>query len=138
MKKFEKSIYTGAQILLTIILLFIGYRHLVNPAPFVQLLPSWFPLPEFAIWISGIVELILGIWWWFSRRYYGHWAAFLVFLMLVVYLPLHIIDATRPEPIISSAVDAGMKPVVAWARILFQFLFLFLTWKIYKIRSERG
>lgn len=121
-----------AQLLLTLIILFIGYRHLVNPAPFIQLLPYGFPLPSFSVWISGVAELVLGIWWWLPRRYYGHWGALLVFLMLLVYLPLHIIDAFRTDPVIASKVAADVKMWVAWGRIALQGVFLYATWQIFR------
>ena len=37
-----------------------GIAHWVNPTPFLQHLPPWVPLPEALIFVTGIIEVILG------------------------------------------------------------------------------
>lgn len=35
-----------------------GYLHLVQPAPFLSIMPGWVPQPEAVVWWTGIAELL--------------------------------------------------------------------------------
>jgi len=50
-------IRTGAIWLLAMLYSIAGYFHIVNPAPFMAIIPGWVPWPEAVIWGTGIAEL---------------------------------------------------------------------------------
>ena len=38
-----------------------GVLHLVVPEPFIKIVPSMLPAPDFLVYLSGIIEILLGI-----------------------------------------------------------------------------
>jgi uncharacterized membrane protein len=49
------------RIILSAILIIAGIGHFVNTQEFIAQVPPWAPAPEFIIYISGVVEITLGI-----------------------------------------------------------------------------
>ncbi len=37
---------------------FAGYKHLVDPAPFLAITPEWVPAPDAVVWLTGIAEVL--------------------------------------------------------------------------------
>ncbi|MEO1920930.1 DoxX family protein [Blastomonas marina] len=50
-------IRTGLRWLLAAFYAFAGFRHLVDPAPFLAITPGWVPLPDAVIALTGVAEL---------------------------------------------------------------------------------
>lgn len=50
-------IRTGLRWLLAAFYAFAGYRHLVDPAPFLAIAPGWVPVPDAVIALTGVAEL---------------------------------------------------------------------------------
>lgn len=77
-------------------------------------------LPKLMInYVSGVVEILLGIGLLFTATKY--WSAWGVFILMIVFLPLHVIDLFRDKPAI------GSKPV-AVVRLVIQFLLIWGAW----------
>ncbi|MXO63786.1 DoxX family protein [Qipengyuania oceanensis] len=51
-------IRAGLRWLLAIFYGFAGYMHLVQPDPFLQIMPDWVPAPEAVVWFTGVAELL--------------------------------------------------------------------------------
>lgn len=87
-------------LLCTMSLLYIatGINHFVHPSFYEAIMPSWMPWHGPLVWLSGVCEVLLGL---FllpiaTRRL----AASLLILMLIVFLPVHIqtlIDAWQNQ-----------------------------------------
>lgn len=50
-------IRTALRWLLAAFYAFAGFRHLVDPAPFLAITPGWVPLPDAVIALTGVAEL---------------------------------------------------------------------------------
>ncbi len=74
--------------LLVFFYLIAGINHFLNPDFYLPLIPPYLPWPEAINAVSGIVEILLALlfWWKPTRRY----AAFGLFAMLLAFIPSHI------------------------------------------------
>jgi uncharacterized membrane protein len=108
---------------------FAGVMHFVSPDFFNDLVPPWLPPGEsFWTYASGVVELVVA---WLllspSRRRTG--ALFAVALFVGVYPGnLYMAWDWRNEPIGDQ--------LVAYGRLPFQFLFIWLAWKIAQAHDD--
>lgn len=50
-------IRAALRIVLALFYAYAGYRHIVDPEPFLHITPSWVPLAEQVIWWTGIAEI---------------------------------------------------------------------------------
>ena len=111
-----RSIVRG---LLTVAMVGVGITHFTNPDPFVQIMPAFIPAKLELVWISGVLEIALGVLLWPKRS--RRLASFgLVALFLAVF-PANInmaVNGIQLDP-------ANPLPVWAmWARLPFQFVFI--------------
>jgi uncharacterized membrane protein len=102
---------------------FAGVMHFVSPDFFNDLVPPWLPPSEsFWTYASGVVELVVA-WLLLSPRRRRTGAQFAVALFVGVYPGnLYMAWDWRNEPIGDQ--------LVAYGRLPFQFLFIWLAWKI--------
>lgn len=54
----NKDILKG---ILAVCMIVAGVLHLVVPEPFIKIVPSVLPAPAFLVYLSGIIEILLGI-----------------------------------------------------------------------------
>ena len=97
----------------------VGISHFTDPNWFLQIVPPYLPYKLELVYISGFLEVILGIMLIIpSFRCYAGWG--LIMLLIAVY-PANIYLAQTN--------GAAMKTssVVAWGRLPFQFLFIYLA-----------
>jgi uncharacterized membrane protein len=101
-------------IIVAVMMLVGGTAHLLKPEIFYPLIPAPFP-PWLSVIASGVVELVIGIAVLFPRC---RALAGLGFAALcLAYLPLHLWDFFRPDPIFKP-------PLVAGGRVIVQLLFI--------------
>jgi uncharacterized membrane protein len=102
---------------------FAGVMHFVNPTFFDDIVPPWLPPSErFWTYASGLAELVVGtlILWPRTRRV-GALAA--IGLFIAVYpANLYMVWDWRDRP--------ASEQVIAWARLPFQFLFIWVAWRV--------
>jgi uncharacterized membrane protein len=55
------STRTAARIGMALAMAFAGISHLLMPTPFVQHLPGWVPLREELVFLTGLLEIALGL-----------------------------------------------------------------------------
>ena len=115
-------------ILLAVLMMVSGVYHLLNPEFYVPIVPSYIPFPLAIVYLSGIVELLLGIVTLFLNQKYTKYGLFGIFILMVIFLPLHIADALKEQPVIGSHTVANI-------RLVFQFVLIWLSWKSYKFTS---
>ncbi|MEM5516884.1 hypothetical protein WNY37_07970 [Henriciella sp. AS95] len=86
-----------------------GAAHMIAPEPFFAIVPDW--MPELAVvYISGIVEIVIGIAVLMPRT---RSLAGLAFALLCAgYLPLHIWDFIRPDPVFSVPWSASLRILI--------------------------
>lgn len=93
-----------------------GILHLVMPETFFRIVPDWMP-QRAVVYLSGLAELAIGTGVILPRFRALAGLAFAV--MCAVYLPLHVWDFFRPDPVFAV-------PYMAAARIAVQFVLIAL------------
>ena len=109
-----------AVLLYVFVVLFViaGINHIFNPKFYTRFIPDAFP--KLAVnYISGIAEIAVGIGLLFSETRY--WSALGILVMMIVFLPLHVIDVFREKPAIGSR-------TLAIIRLPIQFLLIWGAW----------
>lgn len=99
-----------------------GIWHFINPHFYAKILPP--PLsknPKFWVFLSGIVELILGLGLLLdTTRVYAAWG---IILMLTVFLWVHIYMLTP-------AFKGKLPQWALWLRLILQFMLMYWTYTI--------
>ena len=97
-----------------------GVYHFVNPGFYDPIMPDWFPKP-LANAAGGVAELVIGVLLLIPRtQSLGVWLAL---ALMIVFLPLHVWDLTKPRPAIGPR-------WVAVLRLLVQFVLIgWLYWR---------
>jgi uncharacterized membrane protein len=105
-----------------------GVLHMVAPEPFFRVVPD--ALPElFVVYASGLVEIAIGIGVLVPRTRALAGLAFA--LLCAAYLPLHVWDFFRPDPIFAP-------PYMASIRILVQGVLIALGLWLWMRRTRVG
>ena len=100
------------------LLIFGSTGHFFNPETSTGLIPAFLPV-DLVHWAAGIVELLLGIGVFIPG--YRKKALLGITLLMIVFLPIHVIDLLKDNPAI------GTK-TVAMVRLAVQFVFIYLPW----------
>ncbi|WP_420587466.1 hypothetical protein [Ruegeria sp.] len=116
--------------LIAVILIGGGAGHLLQPDFFIGFVPSWLPGPQ-VVFLTGLMQIALGVITLLPKaRPFG---GLLFALLCLGYMPLHVWDLFRDDPVIA--------PLwVAAVRILFQIGFIwagYRVWSGYKASSAR-
>ena len=117
--KYLKIVFT---VLLGALLILGGIAHFMNPTLSSGFIPDFLPKDLVHI-VIGVIELALGIGIFIPKfRIQAAWG---IFILMLGFLPLHIMDLFREMPIIGSQKAATI-------RVPFQFLFLYMSWYVAK------
>ncbi|WP_407277441.1 hypothetical protein R5O20_04870 [Tenacibaculum maritimum] len=121
-----KYLFLILKILLAVFLIYGGFNHFYKPEFYNGLIPDF--LPKLATnYVSGAAEMLLGIG--LFIKGYQKKAAYGIFLLMLLFMPLHIWDAFKENPTIGSK-------TAAYIRIAVQFLFIAWPWALYKNESK--
>ncbi|MEN2280876.1 hypothetical protein AAGF08_01975 [Algoriphagus sp. SE2] len=105
-------------IILALLLLVSGIAHFIIPEFYFPLIPDFLPKSVANIFAGG-VEILLGIGV-FIPSFRKH-ALLGIFILMIIFLPIHILDALKENPAI------GTK-AVAFTRIAIQLVLIYLPW----------
>ena len=94
-------------IFLGLVLVLGGLGHFLAPESFIPFLPNFVPFREAIIYLSGGVEVILGIGVFSTTS--RPVAARLIMWLLIIYTPLHVIDLMRSDPAIGDRTMALLR-----------------------------
>lgn len=103
-------------------MIFGGVNHFLKPEMYAPFLPNFFPRDIINV-VVGIAEIIVGIGAFIPQ--YRSIATLGILVMMLVFLPLHIIDVFRENPAVGTH-------KIALIRLPFQFLFILWAWFIWK------
>lgn len=95
--------------------------HVIKPDIFKHFIPDFLP-KRLVNYIAGIIEFCLGLGLFFPSTV--KYAAIGIFMLMVLFLPIHIWDVTKERPAIGSK-------KIAIIRIPLQFLLMYLSYLIY-------
>ncbi|MBE7688629.1 hypothetical protein [Tenacibaculum finnmarkense] len=112
------------KIILAVFMIFGGVQHFIKPTFYLAFVPTFLPFPIMIIYLSGILEIGLGILLFLNTKY-AKLGALGVFYLMLLFLPVHIWDVFSATPAIGSH-------TAALIRLPFQFLFIAWAWKIHK------
>jgi uncharacterized membrane protein len=118
--------------LMVLFLLGGGIYHFVNPATYVSIMPSWFPVKEILNWVSGGAEIVLALL--LIPEKTRTFSSNLIVLMFISFFLVHIGHLFEPPVIISKGVILadfrGDMYSVLYGRILAQFVLIYWAYKI--------
>ena len=116
----NSKIKTFSIIIMSLFYIMAGTNHFINPVWYVRIVPPFFPFKTAIVYISGILEIILGSLLIFPKtRFIAGWG--LIILLLAVYPANIYVALTNGE-----AMDTT--PMIAWGRLPFQFVFIGLAY----------
>ena len=116
-----ENIVLGLKVFYGVLFTFAGVMHIIKPKLFKYFTPPFLPLKT-TNYIAGIVEFSLGVGLFFTDTVM--FAALGIFYLLIIFLVIHIWDATKIRPAIGSK-------TLAYIRIPLQFLLMYGTYVIY-------
>ena len=97
-----------------------GIGHFLNPQKYFPFIPDF--LPKAAVnYLSGLLEILAGAGVFIPR--FKNIATFTILLMMIAFLPLHIIDVFKERPAIGSH-------TIAIIRLPLQFVLIYWAWYI--------
>lgn len=109
------------RVFFSILFCFAGIMHLIKPKIFNNFIPNF--LPKTAVnYVFGTLEFVFGVALLISNLHKN--ASLGILILLVIFLPIHIWDATKIRPAIG-------KKWIANIRIPIQFLLIYLVYIIY-------
>ena len=116
----NKNIRLFNIIIMSIFYVSVGVNHFTIPEWFLQIVPPRLPYKLELVYISGFLEIILGVMLLIpATRFYAAWG--LILLLIAVY-PANIYLAQ------TNGVAMNTTPVIAWGRLPFQFVFIALAY----------
>lgn len=127
MKNSSNTIWTGVRILFAVFMIMGGVQHFLKPYFYQPFVPVFLPFPIAIIYLSGLVEIGLGLLLVFKK--YARVAALGIFILMILFLPVHVCDVFSDVPAIGSH-------KAALIRLPFQFLFMAIAWKIKQVSEK--
>jgi uncharacterized membrane protein len=101
-------------------MIFSGINHFLKPDMYLPFIPDFLP-KVFIIYLSGVVEIVLGLG--VFIPHFRHLSALGILLLMLLFLPLHIVDVFRDNPAIGSH-------SIALIRLPIQFVLILWAWFI--------
>jgi len=124
MRNITTKIWTAVRVLFAIFMIMGGVQHFIKPEFYLPFVPSFLPFPVAIIYLSGLIEIGLGLPLFFKT--YTRAAALGIFILMLLFLPIHIWDVFSDTPAIGNH-------KAALTRLPFQFMFMAIAWKIKQV-----
>lgn len=121
MKSNSLKIWNVLKIVIALFMIYAGAQHFIKPTFFMPFVPAFLPLKTTIIYVSGAIEILLGAMLFLKK--YAKFGTLGIFILLILFLPIHIWDVFSETPAIGSK-------QAALIRLPIQFLLIFITWKI--------
>ena len=108
---------------MAILYAFAGFNHLLNPDFYLAIMPPGLPNPEWLNVLSGLAEIILGVFILEPRvRVYAAWG---IIALLIAVFPANVYVLL--ENVGTGGPGTG-SPLINWIRLPFQALFALWAW----------
>lgn len=118
-------------IALTVLIAFVmiagGAAHLATPDQFIPLVPTFLPASAI-IAVTGVLQIAVGLLTLWPRT--RTWGALAFAVVCLGYLPIHLWDYVRPDPVFAP-------PVAATVRVIVQLLFIAAGWALHQRTRAR-
>jgi len=129
MRNISTKIWTAVRVLFAIFMIMGGVQHFIKLDFYQPFVPGFLPFPIAIIYLSGLVEIGLGLL--LLLKTYARTAALGIFILMLLFLPVHIWDVFSDTPAIGNH-------KAALIRLPFQFLFMAIAWKIKQVSSKNS
>ena len=106
--------------LLGAFMIYGGVNHFLKPAMYFPFIPDFLP-KEAVNYLAGIAEIVVGVCAFIPK--FRSWGTLGILILMVLFLPLHIMDVFKESPAIGTH-------KAALIRLPFQFLFIAWAWFI--------
>ncbi|MBO1005055.1 MULTISPECIES: DoxX family protein [Bacillaceae] len=125
----DKSYRSLATYAMAAFLIFFGLSHFYKQNELILMLPEFIPFPEFIVFITGIIEIVLaiGLIYPASRKLSG----ILLAIYFIAVLPANIYKALHTIEITGTLSNQTM----SWVRIFFQPIFI--VWALYVSKEDK-
>ena len=111
--------------LLAVFFVIAGIGHFVKPETYLKMMPPYIPFHLQMIYLSGVIEIILGILVLPEKtRKLAGWG---IIALLIAVFPANIHIALNPEAF------SPVAPWILWARLPFQAVFGFWVWIVCRL-----
>ena len=106
--------------LMSLLYISSGVQHFANTSWFMKIMPPYLPYHKELIYLSGVIEIILGIMLLFEKtRFLAGWG---LILLLIAVFPANVYAAQ------TNGVAMGTSAAIAWGRLPLQGLFIALAY----------
>lgn len=129
MEKFKLILMQALRYLLAAFMIYAGIGHFLNPNFYTNFVPSFLPSKDIFILLSGVAEVLFGVIL-LLKPSFAKFGALGVFLLMIVFLPIHINDVIVENPAIGSH-------KAALIRLPFQFLFIVWAFFVYRFLQRK-
>ncbi len=116
-------------IVMSLLYIAAGVNHFINPAFYLKIMPTYIPYHLMMIYLSGAIEIILGIALLIKKS--QKVAGWLIILMLIVFLPVHI------KMIMDTWISLNIKFIIALVRLPLQFVLIYWAYKTCNLRLHK-
>jgi uncharacterized membrane protein len=123
----QQKIWTILKVALGIFLIFGGVQHFLKPDFYIPFVPKFLPFTMTIIYTSGLIEIVFGMALFFKK--YAEIGSWGIFILMLVFLPIHIWDVFSETPAIGSH-------NAALIRLLIQFVLIAVAWKVKNVISQ--
>ena len=104
---------------------FAGFNHIMNPSFYVAIIPPGLPEPEWLNLLSGLAEIVLGVFLLEPRtRIFAAWG---IIALLIAVFPANLYVAIENIGLPGGTPGTGVG-ALNWVRIPFQALFVLWAW----------
>jgi uncharacterized membrane protein len=97
-----------------------GIIHFITPEMFFPFFPEAFPI-TMIIYVSGVLEVAIGVGVFIKR--WSIYSIKAIFILMVLFLPLHVVDVFKENPAIGSK-------LLAYIRLPLQFVLIYWAYFI--------
>ena len=101
-----------------------GIMHFIKPTPYLKFIPDFLPEPLLLVYLSGVVEILLGLGLLLNKSI-AIKAALGIFILMLIFLPLHTYDVFRSDPAIGSH-------TLAYIRFPIQLILIYFSYKLFR------
>tara|TARA_R110002050_G_scaffold184238_3_gene317688 strand:+ start:25962 stop:26339 length:378 start_codon:yes stop_codon:yes gene_type:complete len=124
-----KLFWTILKILLALFMIYAGMQHFFKPTFYLPFVPQFLPFKIFVIYLSGILEMVLGVL--LQLPKYTKYGATGILWLMIVFLPVHVWDVFSDRPAIGS-------PQAAMIRLPIQIALIGLAWGVGKYATGKS
>ncbi len=122
-----KVFWKVMQVVLAVFMIYAGIQHFIKPLFYKPFVPGFLPFKISIIYISGVLEVVFGLFLFIPK--YVKLASTGILILLLLFLPIHIWDVFMESPAIGSH-------KAALVRLLVQLLFIGWAFKVRQYISK--